>query len=169
MIGDWGEVVTRYPYRKVGMDHLLSRSTSSLELGHFRSNPRVRARAKVGAVEKRSFYAALGRRRSPEDRFLWSPTPQFSGVFALGALPDIWIDEQDHRKIAKLYFGLRLRPSDLETLFPSSPTYGCARVILAIEPSSTISVDRMSRGHSTESQKSAKALTGESRASQARA
>ena len=23
-IGDWGEVVTRYPYRKVGMDHLLS-------------------------------------------------------------------------------------------------------------------------------------------------
>jgi hypothetical protein len=30
VIGDWGEVVTRYPYRKVGMDHLLSRS--SLEL-----------------------------------------------------------------------------------------------------------------------------------------
>ena len=26
VIGDWGEVVTRYPYRKVGMDHLLSRS-----------------------------------------------------------------------------------------------------------------------------------------------
>src|SRR5688572_26877796 len=25
-VGDWGEVVTRYPYRKVGMDHLLSRS-----------------------------------------------------------------------------------------------------------------------------------------------
>ena len=24
-IRDWGEVVTRYPYRKVGMDHLLSR------------------------------------------------------------------------------------------------------------------------------------------------
>ena len=23
-IGDWSEVVTRYPYRKVGMDHLLS-------------------------------------------------------------------------------------------------------------------------------------------------
>ena len=23
-ISDWGEVVTRYPYRKVGMDHLLS-------------------------------------------------------------------------------------------------------------------------------------------------
>ena len=23
--GDWGEVVTRYPYRKVRMDHLLSR------------------------------------------------------------------------------------------------------------------------------------------------
>ena len=22
--GDWSEVVTRYPYRKVGMDHLLS-------------------------------------------------------------------------------------------------------------------------------------------------
>ena len=24
-IGDWSEVVTRYPYRKVGMDHLLSK------------------------------------------------------------------------------------------------------------------------------------------------
>ena len=23
-IGDWGEVVTRYPYENVGMDHLLS-------------------------------------------------------------------------------------------------------------------------------------------------
>ena len=23
-VDDWGEVVTRYPYRKVGMDHLLS-------------------------------------------------------------------------------------------------------------------------------------------------
>ena len=25
MGSDWGEVVTRYPYRKVGMDHLLYR------------------------------------------------------------------------------------------------------------------------------------------------
>lgn len=25
MVGNWGEVVTRYPYRKVGMDHLLSK------------------------------------------------------------------------------------------------------------------------------------------------
>ena len=25
MISDWGEVVTRYPYRKVRMDHLLSK------------------------------------------------------------------------------------------------------------------------------------------------
>ena len=25
MDSDWGEVVTRYPYRKVRMDHLLSR------------------------------------------------------------------------------------------------------------------------------------------------
>ena len=32
MAGDWGEVVTRYPYRKVGMDHLLSRSMASFEL-----------------------------------------------------------------------------------------------------------------------------------------
>ncbi len=23
VVGNWGEVVTRYPYRKVGMDHLL--------------------------------------------------------------------------------------------------------------------------------------------------
>jgi hypothetical protein len=29
VVGDWGEVVTRYPYRKVGMDHLLSRSLTS--------------------------------------------------------------------------------------------------------------------------------------------
>jgi hypothetical protein len=26
---DWGEVVTRYPYRKVGMDHLLSKELFS--------------------------------------------------------------------------------------------------------------------------------------------
>ena len=26
-VGDWGEVVTRYPYRKVRMDHLLSKET----------------------------------------------------------------------------------------------------------------------------------------------
>ena len=25
MISDWGEVVTRYPYGNVGMDHLLSK------------------------------------------------------------------------------------------------------------------------------------------------
>jgi len=25
MVGNWGEVVTRYPYRKVRMDHLLSK------------------------------------------------------------------------------------------------------------------------------------------------
>jgi hypothetical protein len=25
VISDWGEVVTRYPYRKVWMDHLLSK------------------------------------------------------------------------------------------------------------------------------------------------
>ena len=25
MAGNWGEVVTRYPYRKVRMDHLLSK------------------------------------------------------------------------------------------------------------------------------------------------
>ncbi len=33
--GDWGEVVTRYPYRKVGMDHLLSKEKldKSLSLG----------------------------------------------------------------------------------------------------------------------------------------
>ena len=28
-IGDWGEVVTREPYRKVRLDHLLSKETSS--------------------------------------------------------------------------------------------------------------------------------------------
>ena len=29
--GDWGEVVTRYPYRKVGMDHLLSKDDFPLK------------------------------------------------------------------------------------------------------------------------------------------
>ena len=29
MSGDWGEVVTRYPYRKVRMDHLLSKRNLS--------------------------------------------------------------------------------------------------------------------------------------------
>ena len=29
MIGNWGEVVTRYPYRKVRMDHLLSKELAS--------------------------------------------------------------------------------------------------------------------------------------------
>jgi hypothetical protein len=29
---DWGEVVTRYPYRKVGMDHLLSKERKSDKL-----------------------------------------------------------------------------------------------------------------------------------------
>ena len=27
VVGDWGEVVTRYPYRKVWMDHLLSKES----------------------------------------------------------------------------------------------------------------------------------------------
>ena len=29
-IGDWGEVVTRYPYGNVGMDHLLSRENDDV-------------------------------------------------------------------------------------------------------------------------------------------
>lgn len=85
MIGDWGEVVTRYPYRKVGMDHLLSRS--SLEL-----------RARVLQVEP----AGKCLRLTVEWRCeydSWSPTPQFSGAIAFGALPDNRIDEQDHRKV----------------------------------------------------------------------
>ena len=28
-VSDWGEVVTRYPYRKVRMDHLLSKENRS--------------------------------------------------------------------------------------------------------------------------------------------
>ena len=38
MVGDWGEVVTRYPYRKVWMDHLLSKEyliARLKHLGHF--------------------------------------------------------------------------------------------------------------------------------------
>jgi len=34
---DWGEVVTRYPYRKVGMDHLLSMEKKALKLFSFES------------------------------------------------------------------------------------------------------------------------------------
>ena len=29
--GDWGEVVTRYPYENVGMDHLLSMEYNLIE------------------------------------------------------------------------------------------------------------------------------------------
>ena len=29
--GDWGEVVTRYPYENVGMDHLLSMEIIEIE------------------------------------------------------------------------------------------------------------------------------------------
>ena len=29
--GDWGEVVTRYPYENVGMDHLLSMESKLIE------------------------------------------------------------------------------------------------------------------------------------------
>ena len=32
MDSDWGEVVTRYPYRKVRMDHLLSKEKQALLL-----------------------------------------------------------------------------------------------------------------------------------------
>jgi len=32
--GDWGEVVTRYPYENVGMDHLLSMENRIYELGY---------------------------------------------------------------------------------------------------------------------------------------
>ena len=31
-IDDWGEVVTRYPYGNVGMDHLLSKEKASVEI-----------------------------------------------------------------------------------------------------------------------------------------
>ena len=31
---DWGEVVTRYPYGNVGMDHLLSREKRAFLLGY---------------------------------------------------------------------------------------------------------------------------------------
>ena len=30
-IDDWGEVVTRYPYGNVGMDHLLSREKADVD------------------------------------------------------------------------------------------------------------------------------------------
>ena len=32
MDSDWGEVVTRYPYRKVRMDHLLSKENMSFSI-----------------------------------------------------------------------------------------------------------------------------------------
>jgi hypothetical protein len=31
-VGNWGEVVTRYPYRKVRMDHLLSKEKWKVKL-----------------------------------------------------------------------------------------------------------------------------------------
>ena len=32
MDSDWGEVVTRYPYRKVRMDHLLSKEYNNIAI-----------------------------------------------------------------------------------------------------------------------------------------
>ena len=37
--GDWGKVVTRYPYENVGMDHLLSMEKKIKQLQH---NPRFK-------------------------------------------------------------------------------------------------------------------------------
>ena len=34
--GDWSEVVTRYPYRKVGMDHLLSMEKDLLRIDQYK-------------------------------------------------------------------------------------------------------------------------------------
>ena len=34
-ISDWGEVVTRYPYGNVGMDHLLSKEKERREVKNF--------------------------------------------------------------------------------------------------------------------------------------
>ena len=36
--GDWGEVVTRYPYENVGMDHLLSMELLLLERNRIRTS-----------------------------------------------------------------------------------------------------------------------------------
>ena len=35
---DWSEVVTRYPYRKVGMDHLLSMEKDLLYVSNYLNN-----------------------------------------------------------------------------------------------------------------------------------
>ena len=40
VVGNWGEVVTRYPYRKVRMDHLLYREKISQGRGLMRSQLR---------------------------------------------------------------------------------------------------------------------------------
>ena len=34
---DWSEVVTRYPYRKVGMDHLLSMEKEKNDVSNFKT------------------------------------------------------------------------------------------------------------------------------------
>jgi hypothetical protein len=48
---DWGEVVTRYPYRKVGMDHLLSKESYNGVTWCFSTIARPSARMGNGLIQ----------------------------------------------------------------------------------------------------------------------
>ena len=51
--GDWGEVVTRYPYENVGMDHLLS-----MELFDIEKQPYLRTSG-LALLEAKSSYESI--------------------------------------------------------------------------------------------------------------
>ena len=54
--GDWGEVVTRYPYENVGMDHLLS--MEKVEKNPFKEL-RGKRKLQPKAIYKKKFYLVL--------------------------------------------------------------------------------------------------------------
>lgn len=96
MIGDWGEVVTRYPYRKVGMDHLLSRRCSDLE-----------------------FEQIIGQTRGHLASLLVPLLFSLQGCSSTWMFPENEIDEQDHRKIVESCSSEHEETIEPSSTFPS--------------------------------------------------
>ena len=58
--GDWGEVVTRYPYENVGMDHLLSmEKVEKKNLRNLGDSTKVKSSKKRLFIQEEDFYLVL--------------------------------------------------------------------------------------------------------------
>ena len=55
--GDWGEVVTRYPYENVGMDHLLSMEKK--KIGRYSRGAKEKKEWPQEKAVKNSYYLVL--------------------------------------------------------------------------------------------------------------